>query len=62
MNNNYYSNICTLIDCFTEGILIIDSENRIIVNNRFGDFDKIIKKQQEIGFKNQSLTLKTEKH
>lgn len=35
MNNNYYSNICTLIDCFSEGILIIDPENKIIVNNRF---------------------------
>ena len=45
MSRNYYSNICTLIDRLSEGILILDSESRIIANNKFMEiFD--IKKEE----------------
>jgi PAS domain S-box-containing protein len=35
VENKYYEDIYKLINCFTEGILIVDSENTIVANNRF---------------------------
>ena len=35
MQIEFYDNIRTLLDCFIEGILIIDSENRMTVNKGF---------------------------
>lgn len=35
MQIKHYDSIRTLLDCFIEGVLIVDSLNRIIANNRF---------------------------
>ena len=35
MENMNYNNIRALLDCFIEGILIVDSENRMIINESF---------------------------
>ncbi len=45
MSRNYYSNICTLIDRLSEGILILDSESRIIANNKFMEIFNIKKEE-----------------
>jgi PAS domain S-box-containing protein len=41
MLNKHYADIRTLIDHFIEGIIIVDSENKITVNNRFEEIFEI---------------------